>query len=289
MTRTLYQATALGAPLVAAPLAGETECSWSEQLDRLSDAAALGKETNVTLALRNAAQTFAATAHDCKRAAKETDSCMAAIRPRSRRARRDERPARTRLPMPCCRLERCERADGAGRRCDRRCVRLIPRFRRTRQCRTAGKGRGGTRARALASRSLPPERKRTQPQIASGVRGDRTCVLAGGCGPGRRASRRKAQAESVVSGADAPYCFISRFGTIVRCALSAVEPYYRNTARQCAWLVRGEIRSQPVARRPGSLLLLHFFRQNEVLKITSCDGQKKVGAFPSPPPQPRGT
>ena len=64
----------LGAPLVAAPLARETDCAWSDQLERLGVATGLAKSVNVTLALRNAPATFAAGTHDCKRVAKETDS-----------------------------------------------------------------------------------------------------------------------------------------------------------------------------------------------------------------------
>jgi hypothetical protein len=74
VTEVLRQAVVLGAPLVAAPLARETECSWSEQLERLAAATSLAKRLNVTLALRNAPQTFAAGSRDCKRAVKETDS-----------------------------------------------------------------------------------------------------------------------------------------------------------------------------------------------------------------------
>jgi hypothetical protein len=70
----LDQAVALGAPIVAAPLARETACAWSDQLERLGIASTLAKERNVTLAVRNQPGTFAATAHDCKRVAKETDS-----------------------------------------------------------------------------------------------------------------------------------------------------------------------------------------------------------------------
>ncbi|HYL27724.1 MAG TPA: TIM barrel protein [Candidatus Nitrosotalea sp.] len=70
----LAQAEALGAPLVAAPLASETECAWTDQLERIGTATSLAKARNVTLALRNAPQTFAATTHDCKRVAKEADS-----------------------------------------------------------------------------------------------------------------------------------------------------------------------------------------------------------------------
>lgn len=74
MLETLRLAVVLGAPLVAAPVAGETQCSWSEQLERLGEATALAKQLNVTLALRNMPGTYAATTHDCKRVTKETDS-----------------------------------------------------------------------------------------------------------------------------------------------------------------------------------------------------------------------
>ena len=74
MENALVQATTLGAPLVAGRLAREVECSWSEQLERLGVATSRAKARNVTLALRNSPQTFAATTHDCKRVAKETDS-----------------------------------------------------------------------------------------------------------------------------------------------------------------------------------------------------------------------
>ncbi len=74
MRETMRQAVAAGAPLVAAPLVQETTTSWSEQLARLGVATSLAKSCNVTLAVRNAPQTFAASTHDCKRVAKEADS-----------------------------------------------------------------------------------------------------------------------------------------------------------------------------------------------------------------------
>jgi hypothetical protein len=74
MDEILAWAVTLGAPLVAAPLAREVDASWSEQLGRLGIATSLAKKRNVTLALRNAPGTFAATTHDCKRTAKEADS-----------------------------------------------------------------------------------------------------------------------------------------------------------------------------------------------------------------------
>jgi hypothetical protein len=74
MRSSLERAVALGAPLLAAPLPLETSGLWIEQLERLGSATSLAKRANVTLALRNAPGTFAATAHDCKRVSKETDS-----------------------------------------------------------------------------------------------------------------------------------------------------------------------------------------------------------------------
>jgi hypothetical protein len=74
MRSVLQYANALGAPLVAAPLSRETACAWTDQLARLGEATSLAKAHNVTLALRNAPHTFAATTHDCKRVAKEADS-----------------------------------------------------------------------------------------------------------------------------------------------------------------------------------------------------------------------
>lgn len=81
MRDVLACAFALGAPLVAAPLARETECSWSDQLARLGVATSLAKASNVTLALRNAPQTFAASTHDYKRVAKEADSAWLRLGP----------------------------------------------------------------------------------------------------------------------------------------------------------------------------------------------------------------
>lgn len=67
-------AARVGAPLVTATLAAETALPWSTQLEYLSEAAGAAKAANVTLALRNAPGTYAWSAHDCKRATKETDS-----------------------------------------------------------------------------------------------------------------------------------------------------------------------------------------------------------------------
>src|ERR1700733_5613837 len=74
MEDVLDRAVTLGAPLVAGPLSREIDGSWTEQLARLGVATSLAKARNVTLALRNAAATFAASTHDCKRVAKEADS-----------------------------------------------------------------------------------------------------------------------------------------------------------------------------------------------------------------------
>jgi hypothetical protein len=74
VSEVLHRALVLGAPLVAAPLAPELDSPWSEQLSRINVSTALAKRLNVTLAVRNAALTFAASVHDCKRVAKEADS-----------------------------------------------------------------------------------------------------------------------------------------------------------------------------------------------------------------------
>ncbi len=85
MDEILARADTLGAPLVAAPLAREVDASWSEQLARLGTATSLAKKRNVTLALRNAPGTFAATTHDCKRTVKETDSAWLRFGPQPAR------------------------------------------------------------------------------------------------------------------------------------------------------------------------------------------------------------
>lgn len=74
MREVLRYAETLGAPLVAAPLEREVRCSWSDQLASLGIATSLAKTLNVTLAVRNAPETFAAGTHDLKRVAKEADS-----------------------------------------------------------------------------------------------------------------------------------------------------------------------------------------------------------------------
>jgi sugar phosphate isomerase/epimerase len=74
MRAALDCALALGTPLLTGRLGGETTYSWSDQLGKLGVASSLAKSANVTLALRNAPHTFAATSHDCKRVTKETDS-----------------------------------------------------------------------------------------------------------------------------------------------------------------------------------------------------------------------
>lgn len=74
MEQALEIAIALGAPLLSAPLPPEISATWPQVLDRLGAATSFAKRVNVTLALRNATGTFAATAQDMKRATKEADS-----------------------------------------------------------------------------------------------------------------------------------------------------------------------------------------------------------------------
>lgn len=74
MEQALEIAMALGAPLLSAPLPPETQTSWSDVQATLGSATSLAKRFNVTIALRNAPHTFAASTLDMKRAAKEADS-----------------------------------------------------------------------------------------------------------------------------------------------------------------------------------------------------------------------
>jgi sugar phosphate isomerase/epimerase len=74
MEQALELALALGAPVLSAPLPPEVSTSWSEVQARLGNATSHAKRLNVTLAVRNAPHTFAASAHDLKRVSKEADS-----------------------------------------------------------------------------------------------------------------------------------------------------------------------------------------------------------------------
>lgn len=74
MLQHVRMSVALGAPLLSAPLPSETASSWSDVLARLGAATSAAKEHNVTLAIRNAPHTFAATTLDMKRVSKEADS-----------------------------------------------------------------------------------------------------------------------------------------------------------------------------------------------------------------------
>ncbi|MBV8117715.1 MAG: hypothetical protein JOZ01_07035 [Candidatus Eremiobacteraeota bacterium] len=84
MSEVLALAATLAAPIVCGTLALETHAQWSEQLERLNVATSLAKAANVTLALRNAPGTFAATTHDCKRVTKEADSAWLRFGPEPR-------------------------------------------------------------------------------------------------------------------------------------------------------------------------------------------------------------
>lgn len=74
MAKAVERALLLGAPLLAAPLGRDTALSWSAQLTRVNCATTLAKTANVTLAVRNAPRSYAATGYDCKRLCKEGDS-----------------------------------------------------------------------------------------------------------------------------------------------------------------------------------------------------------------------
>jgi sugar phosphate isomerase/epimerase len=74
MEQAIEMALALGAPLLSAPLPPEVAASWSEVQARLGAATSIAKRLNVTLAVRNAPHTYAASTHDMKRVSKEADS-----------------------------------------------------------------------------------------------------------------------------------------------------------------------------------------------------------------------
>jgi sugar phosphate isomerase/epimerase len=74
MEQAVEMALAIGAPLLAAPLPPETVVGWTELQGRLGAATSIAKRLNVTLALRNAPHTYAATTADMKRVSKEADS-----------------------------------------------------------------------------------------------------------------------------------------------------------------------------------------------------------------------
>ncbi|HET6894600.1 MAG TPA: TIM barrel protein [Candidatus Baltobacteraceae bacterium] len=74
MEQALEMALALGAPLLSAPLPPETAVSWAEMQTRLGTATSVAKRLNVTIAVRNAPHTYAATSADMKRVSKEADS-----------------------------------------------------------------------------------------------------------------------------------------------------------------------------------------------------------------------
>lgn len=74
MEQAVEIALALGAPLLCAPLPPETAASWSEVQTRMSAATSIAKRFNVTIAVRNAPHTYAASTHDMKRVSKEADS-----------------------------------------------------------------------------------------------------------------------------------------------------------------------------------------------------------------------
>jgi hypothetical protein len=95
MADTLRYAVAIGAPLVSGCLARDTEGAWSEQLERLGIASSLAKGDNVTLAVRNAPGTFAATSQECKRVLKETDSAWLRLGPEPQAFDQTSDPAST--------------------------------------------------------------------------------------------------------------------------------------------------------------------------------------------------
>ena len=155
---------------------------------------------NVTLAVRNAPATFAASTHDCKRVAKEADSAWLRFGPEPQALDAASDPRR-------CEPNTVLLWSDAGTQSERSIGETIAAFAGFRGHVAIDESSGaatiaGSRraARVAHARS---QIQNTQPHIASCARGDRTCVLAGGCGPGADPAGMS-PSRSVVSGADAP-------------------------------------------------------------------------------------
>ena len=210
-----------------------SDCSWSDQLARLGAQRRWQRRVNVTLAVRNAPGTFAASTHDCKRVAKEADSAWLRFgpEPAALDAASDPRALRAehRLAVERCSARRRERSIAANDR-------GVCGISRTLALDDAsGDGRSPRSTAARDGDALANED--TQPHIASCARGDRTCFLAGGCGPGAGpAGISPSRIRRIRS-----WCSLgiySRFGTYARCALCAVEPLYRITAQSSGRTLR---------------------------------------------------
>ncbi len=159
---------------------------------RIARATALAKGANVTLAVRNASGTFAATAHDCKRVAKEGDSAWLrfGLQPGTLDAASDPSTLLNHTVLLWC---------DAALPPERDRIDAFPHF-------------------AVFSRSITVTVTRRCPRCARRSRSDAeggnaqprrrlprfVCepALAGGCGPG--AGLVSKRSHTVVSGADAP-------------------------------------------------------------------------------------
>lgn len=109
MEQGLEMATALGAPLLSAPLPPETQASWEDVQQRLAAACSEAKRLNVTIALRNVPHTFAASTHDLKRVAKEADSAWLRFGPEFEKFEASDEP---REVSGRCVLAWCDLASG---------------------------------------------------------------------------------------------------------------------------------------------------------------------------------
>jgi sugar phosphate isomerase/epimerase len=86
LERALELAVGLGAPLaiVRTPAADGTPAAWNDLVAAAKRALRSAKARNVTLAVRNAADTLCASAADCKRLAKDVDSAWLRFAPDAR-------------------------------------------------------------------------------------------------------------------------------------------------------------------------------------------------------------
>ena len=167
VTKVLSDAVFLGAPLVAAPLALQTEFSWSEQLERCL-ATSLAKRLNVTL-LAKRPNTFAAGTQDCKRVVKETDSAWLRYGPDPQEldAASDAQPLATNTVLLWSGVRKqTEQTVAAATHAFAIFADTLPSTR----LRGGNDGAACGRDRYVARSAMRPI-QRTQPQIASCVRG----------------------------------------------------------------------------------------------------------------------
>ena len=149
-------------PLVAAPLARETERLLERAARRARHAAtALAKAANVTLALRNAPGTFAATLARLQARCERSRFGLAAIRPGAPSRSMLQRPCGARSPNAVLALERLPRRSRTTIR-SRSTLEAFPRVSRIPRARRARRAHATRRARCERRCALGASRSRSE-------------------------------------------------------------------------------------------------------------------------------